>query len=291
LDSKKLNNPVNIDEVDYLPSVNLIYKLRDEELSPQLLRFNFSQSVGRPSLREAGDMATYDFEFQTLTTGNPLLKIAHINNYDLRFEWYLRSGDYLAASAFYKSIQNDIELTNFGGALGYTWLNNPNMAYVQGIELDGRKKLTKHFDFSANVTFAYSRTRFEKLFPYASGGFISGGYVDHPMFGQAPYVVNAMITYSLEKYGLLTSLIYNVQGPRIVIEGGAAYPDTYEMPRNLIDLMVLKSISKHFSVRLKVKNILNAPVLRSYKFDPGYILFYDKYTYGTDYILGLIYKI
>ena len=65
----------------------------------------------------------------------------------------------------------------------------------------------------------------------------------------------------------------------------------YELPRNLLDFKVTKTLGKHFSTGLTVKNILNAPVRRSYDYDDGWTLDYDKYTYGTIFELSIAYKL
>lgn len=289
-----INNPVNINAINYLPSANLVYKLKKDSLAPIFFRLNFGQTVGRPSLREVADMNTYDNVYQSFTQGNPNLKTEQINNYDARFDFYFKTGDYISVSGFYKDIKNNIEFVSFGGGqngLGYTWQNSPNTAWVKGIELDARKKIYKNIDLGVNLTLADSRTHFTKLFPYQSGGYINAGIDDRPMFGQAPYVVNSILNYTSEKIGLSSTLIYNIQGPTLVTEGGTGLPNIYQMPRNQLDLMFSKSIGKHFIVRFKLKNILNAPYVQSYKFAEGYILNYSKYTYGTNYILTLIYKL
>jgi outer membrane cobalamin receptor len=66
--------------------------------------------------------------------------------------------------------------------------------------------------------------------------------------------------------------------------------DVYEMPRNLIDFKVSKSIKKHFTVSLTVRDLLNAKVRREYKTVNGYQT-YDSYRYGTNVQLGIIYKL
>jgi len=40
------------------------------------------------------------------------------------------------------------------------------------------------------------------------------------MFGQAPYIFNAILTYNEDSLGLSVSLTYNVQGPRLVLSVG-----------------------------------------------------------------------
>jgi hypothetical protein len=53
-----------------------------------------------------------------------------------------------------------------------------------------------------------------------------------------------------------------------------------------------KKLGKHFAVSLTIKDILNTPVRRAYKYDNSFdVLDYDKYTYGTNYILSVAYKL
>jgi hypothetical protein len=111
------------------------------------------------------------------------------------------------------------------------------------------------------------------------------------MFGQAPYIVNVISSYSHEKLGLNVSLSYNLQGPRLVISSaikGAA--DVYEMPRNLIDFKITKSIKEHFTLSITVRDLLNSPVQRQYKTPNGYQT-YDYFRYGTNFQIGIIYKL
>ena len=122
--------------------------------------------------------------------------------------------------------------------------------------------------------------------------FIPQDTISRPMFGQAPYVINGILSYAADSIGLNVSLTYNVQGPRLVVAADIKeVPDIYELPRNIFDIKLSKKVGDHFGVSFTVKDILNTPVRRSYSYDEGYILDYDKYTYGTNYIISLNYKL
>ena len=87
--------------------------------------------------------------------------------------------------------------------------------------------------------------------------------------GQSPYVVNAGVYYaSDEKYGWTASILYNIIGKRIVgvgkttsIDGNRNFdvPDSYEMPRNVIDLTVGKKFGR-CEIKLGLKDLLNQPI-------------------------------
>ncbi|HEV7236817.1 MAG TPA: TonB-dependent receptor, partial [Ktedonobacteraceae bacterium] len=283
-------NAGNLNQTSVLPSAGLIYKVRNDELSPILVRVNFSQTVARPSMRELSGVAAYDYELRDMVNGNPDLKMVQINNYDVRFESYFKSGDNVSLSVFYKDFKNHIELVQFD-PYGFFWMNNTNKSWLRGIELEGRKALLNHFEVRANVSLVDSRTTFVKQFTLTNGTKEFGETVTHTMYGQAPWVFNGIFAYTLDSIGFSAALSYNIQGPKLVIEGGAGLPAVYERSRNLLDLTLSKTLGRHFIITGKVRNLLNAATVRSYKFDQGYMLDYDRYSYGTTYVLSLTYRI
>lgn len=283
--------PTNVQQLSYLPSLNFLYKLRKSDLSPMNLRFNYSKSLARPSLREYTENIVFDFELNADVFGNADLKFVDIDNYDIRFENYFSTGDNLTISLFYKNIQNHIELISSN--LGFTWAN-ADRSYVYGIELDGKKKLVRNLDFSANVSLVNSFTRIENRRLEISNGvktWVTINTVERTMFGQSPLVINSILTYYFPDWGLNTSLSYNYQAPRLVLaSANASLPDVYELSRHLLNFKISKKLNKYFSSSLSVKDILNSPIRRSYKYDEGFLLDFDKFTFGTSYNLSLSYN-
>lgn len=281
-------NPGKLDKISYLPGVNIIYKVKNDEDRPINLRFNFNQTVARPSIRELSDVATFDYEFRSFVYGNSNLQLVRINNYDVRGESYFKSGDNLSASVFYKDFRNHIELVKSGG---YSW-QNVDKSYVAGIELEGKKKLSKNFELIANLTLATSETKFVRTRLEIADGiktYIPVDTIKRAMFGQAPYVINGIFIYKADSIGLNLALSYNLQGPRLVVASDKKeVPDIYELPRHLLDLKISKKLGKHFNISLTIRDLLNAPVVRAYK---GRNLDYDNFSYGTNYLLGFSYKL
>jgi outer membrane receptor protein involved in Fe transport len=284
-------NAANIDETAFLPSVNLIYKIKKESFGKMNIRANFSQTVARPSIRELNDIAVFDNEFRTLIYGNSDLKTVQIKNYDFRAESFFNNGDNVSFSLFYKDFTNHIEM-GFGNS-GITWQNIEN-SNVVGFEFEGKKKITKFFDIKANVTLVNSQSEFVRKSMDVINGekiYTPIDTVMRPMFGQAPYIINAIASYKSDSLGLTATLSYNIQGPRLVITGVVkGRPDVYELPRNTIDFKVSKTLGKHFSTSLTIRDILNAPVVRAYKL-PTEWLDFDRFRYGTNFVLGVSYKL
>jgi outer membrane receptor protein involved in Fe transport len=87
-----------------------------------------------------------------VVVGNPQLQLSDVENYDLRVEYFFGvSGDLVAASGFYKTIEDPIESiilrnpADFGDASSTafyrTFFNNPSEATLWGVELEARKNL------------------------------------------------------------------------------------------------------------------------------------------------------
>jgi outer membrane receptor for ferrienterochelin and colicin len=191
---------------------------------------------------------------------------------------------------FYKDFKNHIELIN---SSGFTW-QNVEKAYARGIEIEFKKIITRQLDIRANVALIQSASEFIHSRLQVKEGikeYIPLDTIKRNMFGQSPYVVNAMITYIPERIGMTISASYNVQGPRLTIASQVnEIPDIYELPRNMIDIKATKIINKHFSLSLAVRDLLNSSINRSYKYPEKWIV-YDKYTYGTNYIFSILYKL
>jgi hypothetical protein len=286
-------NAGTLNELSILPSANIIYNLRDNDEAPANIRFNFSQSVARPSIRELSETIVPDFELRADVFGNSDLKMVSITNYDLRFEYYFKNNDHISVSGFYKEFKNHIELVS--NALSWTW-QNADRSYVVGFEIEGAKKITKNLEFRANVTLVDSRTELIQYSIQYNGGIktlVPTDTVSRAMFGQAPYVLNGILNYNLDSLGLGLTLSYNVQGPRLVLASVDKAPSIFEMPRHLVDFKVSKKLGKYFGVSLTVRDILNSPVKRSYYIDKDNEVIFDweSLTNGTNYVLGISYKL
>jgi TonB-dependent receptor len=293
-DKRRIVPRVSTDYLDFLPSINLIYKLKNDELAPINLRFNYSKTVARPSLREISPVRIFDYELQSEVIGNPLLKPVKIDNFDFRIESYFKSGDNISFSLFHKNFKNHIEIRYDESAPPVFSWNNAENSFVSGIELEGRKRIYKSLEFRANVTFARSQTKLIYYSPFDPS--IAIDTVTRGMLGQAPYVLNGILSYAFDSLGLNCALSYNVQGPRLVlISSSGVAPNVYELPRHLLDFKVSKTLGKHFAVSFTVKDVLNAKVIRRYddkfKTPEGKVIDFDTFRYGTNYQFSLSYRL
>ena len=248
---------------DLLPSANVTYKFS----SKHQLRAAYGRSLNRPELREVSPAVYFDFDLFSEIGGNENLKTAYIDNADLRYEFYPSNGEVISLGLFYKHFRNPIEWTyiDMGGSLRYNY-ENAASADNMGIELDIRKSLDfmKLPDFSLvlNAAYIHSNVRFNKEEVLTQP--------DRPMQGQSPYVINAGLFYQNDRIGLTASLLYNRIGKRIIGIGksnsidndvNSTIPDSYEMPRNTLDLTISKTIGKSVELRCTVKDLLSEDVV------------------------------
>lgn len=252
------------DKVSLLPAVNVSYNFN----AKHLLRLSYGRTVNRPEFREVSPAVYYDFDLFAEVQGNPDLKMATIDNLDLRYEMYPASGEMITIGAFYKKFINPIEwnFVDMGGSYRYSY-ENAKSAYTAGIEVDVRKSLD--FIGVPQLTLVFNGALVASEVKFSDNGLVKEN--DRPLQGQSPYIVNTGLYYSSgEKLGLSTTLLYNIIGKRVIgvgkttsIDGNRNFdvPDAYEMPRNLLDLTISKKLGSRCDLKLGIKDILNEAVI------------------------------
>jgi outer membrane receptor protein involved in Fe transport len=77
-----------------------------------------------------------------------------------------------------------------------------------------------------------------------------------PLQGQSPYIINAALQYVSDS-GITVNVSYNIIGKRIVYVGNNIFPSVYEMPRHSLDITFIKEVSKSFTIKFGVSDVLN----------------------------------
>ncbi len=265
---KAIDNPV----LSLLPSANLSFNLNEK----QLVRAAYSYTVNRPELRELAPFVYYDFNLNGNFTGNENLTTANIHNLDVRYEIYPSLEETITFGLFYKNFQKPVEtyLTpNSSGQIEYTFINAKN-ANNYGAEVELRKSFTNSsnqllnkLSFVANASYIISNVNIGDVVKISKTSNPTGESVtagtqekERPMANQSPYVVNAGLYYNDTKKGFQVNVLYNVFGKRIFAVGNLNSPTIYEMPRNVIDLNITKTINEKVELRFNVQDILNQAV-------------------------------
>lgn len=251
-----------ISDEAWLPAVSAIYELR-----PQMnLRASWSQTIARPTFRELAPVATDDAAFGDRFFGNTELEISDIDNYDLRWEWFPRPGNVLAASLFYKDITNPIEYTAFSlGSDPFIQPTNFDKGRLQGVEIEARsgldviwKKLEK---FVGSVNFTVLDSEVEV--PVVEQVSLAPYDLDEDkrrLLGQPEYIANASLTYDDEDRGTSAGLFFNVIG-ETVLSGAArgateGVPDVIESSFANLDFTFQQKLKKGLSVSFRARGLL-----------------------------------
>ncbi len=274
-----------------LPSVNLTYNLSEKSL----LRFAYGMTLNRPEFRELAPFNYYDFAFDVSRVGNPNLKTPTIHNADFRYEFYPSDGEIISVAGFYKNFLNPIEakIRYSGSGTSFT-VDNAEKAYALGAELEIRKSLKDltAFGFVNNLTLLLNASLIKSR---VTTGF-EGQENNRQLQGQSPYLVNAGLYYNDVNSGWQVNVLYNVVGQRIFLVGDKeVQPTVYEMPRNIIDLNIIKALGEHWQVKVGVQDLLNQPfrLIQDSNLDQKITNIdetYQTYRPGTYSTVGLSYK-
>lgn len=243
---------------DILPSVNFKYLLNDKTN----IRLSYYSAIARPSYFQIvpyNDNAADDF----VENGNPYVKHSTSQNFDIRYEWYAKPNEQLFVGAFYKTIHDPIEygfnFTGFQNDKIYQ-PNNYGDATNYGVEVVYEKYIG-NFGVRANYTYTHSAiTTTKKTTVRRPDGKIDPLYPDQtrPLQGQAPHVANAAVLYKNNKLGLDAQITWQYTGKRIALVSPYYEMDYWQTGMSMFDLAAEKRIVKHFSVFVKVQNLLNA---------------------------------
>lgn len=259
-----------IDQTDYLYSINLVYALNETSN----LRLAASRTLARPNMRELAPFVQFDTKNGFFNVGNPGLKRTLIQNYDIRYEIFPRSGELIAASAYVKRFDNPIiRAFNPKATIPELSFINVDEAIVAGVELELRKELNfitpalKNFFFNTNLALIHSSYDIPED-EIENSKNIDPEYdqTTRPFQGQAPYIINAILSYINPTSGLELSLAYNVSGQKLYNISLFATPDVYEQPVSLLNFKLSKSFEENYQFSLTARNILNAKNIRSHNF-------------------------
>lgn len=236
-----------------LPSANVVVAI-----SPDAnVRAGYSYTLSRPQFRELAPAVFVDWVRRRNITGNPDLETTRIHNADLRWEWFPGESEVLAASAFYKSFRDPIELVIVGAQAGDLKYLNAGDAWAYGLEMEGRLRVGRFAgalrDFRAAANLALVRSEVD--FGADRGTQTSA---QRPLQGQSPYVVNASLGWA--RGGTEVTLLYNVYGERVVESGNDRLPDVYEQPFHRLDISASHRW-QGWRAKLSLANLLDSSVV------------------------------
>lgn len=281
LQNNVLENDIVLDNLNFFPSVNLIYALREK----QNLRVSFSQTIARPSFKELSFAQILDPVSNRIFNGGlfPIddwdgnLVSTNINNFDLRWEAYWDRGQTISFSAFYKTFENPIELVRLPQAQTNAEFQPRNVGdgRLYGIEVEFKKALdmiSDRLSIYGNFTLVESFIDISETELRNRNNSARNGEViqeTRNMQGQAPWIINAGLSYDDFERGLDAGLFYNVKGRTLAVVGGGIDPDVFAQPFHSLNFNMNKVFGEEeqWSVNFSINNILNDTLEQFYQRD------------------------
>jgi len=259
-------------EDDLFPSLALTYIMDDE----MQIRFNVSQTVIRPDMRDISSSFFIDPLTEFLVRGSPLLQQAELDNVDLRWEWYQPSGNNISVALFYKDMTNPIEMIELSGGEGVPQLltANAESGELYGIEFEFLQDMTfisnnlSNFFISGNVTLSDSdvkigRDNDNSLYNQQLRDALDASTVTTPitnderrLVGHSEWVLNLQLGWDADNGKHSGSLVYNSFGERIIVPGVSGNEDAQEQPFHSLDLVYTYYPDFNTTLKFKVKNML-----------------------------------
>ncbi|MCW3467436.1 TonB-dependent receptor domain-containing protein [Chitinophaga nivalis] len=287
---------------DVLPSIHFKY-MPD---SKRNIRLSYYEAISRPGFYEVIPFDGGDPDADYTEKGNPYLKRATSNNFDLRYEFFPKALDQVLAGVFYKRIKDPIETALIqDNRTIYLMSGNFGTANNYGFELDVTKFI-RQFGIRANYTFTKSTISSDKVQAYREddGNVTQKTVSQHrPLQGQSQHIANVSLLYKDTKSALDAQLAMVYTGERIDKVSPFLDSDIWQKGFVQLDFSAQKRIWKNLYAYTKIGNLLNTPYelfIKSKNGDdvagvphqePGKNIFIRKNSYGQTYLLGLRFKL
>lgn len=281
--SKEENASSKLDESYVLPALSANWRATEDIQ----LRGSMTQTVSRPGITERSESVQYDPETDKELIGNPDLKISHIDNFDLRGEYYLSDEESVTVAFFYKNITDPIERgvpdADGSAADGYTFRNVPS-ADLSGMELDFRVNYLDTDSLTAFVSgnMAYVDSKVDLSGTDAAR--LEGG-TSRELQGQSKYLGNLQLGFDELSTGQSITLLANYFDDRIYATSRGDSGAIMERGRMTFDIVYRYDVSETLLVKAKASNITDEPVRFTQDGED-----FEKYYEGTDFSASVEYQ-
>lgn len=242
------------------------------------LRVGYSKTIARPQFRELAFSNYIDPETDRFYSGNPFLTDSKFNNYDLRYEYYFGSNQFVTLAGFYKDVTAPIEevvVSREGGGTRTTFINAPG-AKLAGGEAEYRTRFTMPFGvpvlqepewlFSVNYTFTHSQvegdtelvvdpTQLPSRVTVPASNFALDG---SRLQGTPKHIVNAQFGYETDFSQ--STILFGWVSERIARRGLGALPSVLERPGIQLDFTHRQDwdiYGQKMTFSLSARNLLN----------------------------------
>ena len=265
------SNEKVLDELNVLPALNLLFRATTDIN----VRLAGTRTLARPSFKEKSLAQIQDPISGRTFIGNLDLKQTEVTNLDLRFEKFMKRGELVSISGFYKNFTNPIEIVVYKPETPTNFTpRNAVSANVYGAEFELKKSLDviglNDFSVATNVSYIVSKVEMTAQEIQGKTNELRDGQTlgtTREMQGQAPYIINFGLNYQNKGEGLNANMSYNVQGPKLAIVGIGRLPDVYTESFHSLNFKASYTIMKEDKGQLSfsVDNILGDDNLQVYR--------------------------
>ncbi len=232
-----------LDDKDWLPSANVTVSVT-EAIN---LRLAASRTVSRPDLNELSPSPALEYTGGALVLGNPDLKRARIDNYDVRVEAFPGISEVVAVGWFYKRLYDPIEQSISGAGSLLLRPVNSGRGRDAGVEFELRSDLGRWWD------------RMRGLAVNTNASLISTSVQNHPLEGQASYLANGALTYAAKNGRVESALLLGVVGKRLSEVGIGGLANVLEQPVTTLDATLNVGLGRS-RVKFAAKNLLDPKI-------------------------------
>lgn len=240
------------------PSAQFKYEIAQNLIA----RATYSSTIARPGFNQANVSQSVDLGSGTVTQGNPNLKPATSNSFDLSLEKYLSGAGIISVGLFYKDLSDYIVsrtvpisslpgAPNFhGGRLQSITFDNASGAYARGVEVNFDHRFREllgrlsGLGIAANFTYVDSRVQVRP-----------GDYTRLPSTSE--YTYNAAMFYEKGPINLRVA-VYSASADLFAIAADKA-GDQYNATRTSVDFGSSYALTKHLTTYFNAKNLTNTP--------------------------------
>lgn len=249
---------------NFLPAINLKYELNEK----QILRMSFSKTNTLPEFKELSP-----FEYVSpngrVSKGNESLEKSDNYNIDLKWSFFPSAREILSVTAFYKHIQNPINLIQMQGSSGYFQYNNTgDQAKILGVEMEARFTIFRKnekpiLSLGSNISWLFLEQDLLRNYQYSHTKKTA-------LEGATPFIFNGNLTYETHrKKPLILTFSVNYTADKIIVLGA---PEDFKRSDVLfndqiigkgflrVDMTAIKNISKNLSIKINLRNLTNPSI-------------------------------
>ncbi|OUS25361.1 TonB-dependent receptor [Thalassotalea sp. 42_200_T64] len=252
-------------EDDFYPALALTYVMSEQ----MQWRASYGETVVRPDIREIAPATYLDPLTGQPIGGTPGVRSTMIKNYDLRWEWYMNTGENLSIGLFYKDMIDPIESVQSPAQDGPALIRiaNAETGEVYGVEVEFLKDFTfmgnalggigNDLFLSGNLTLSDSEVEIDTQKVVEQTGVSAA--ITNPtrrLTGHSEYVINLNLGWDAPNGNHSATLAYNVFGERIIFPGIEGEDDKFEQPFHSVDLIYTYYPTYSSTLKFKLNNLL-----------------------------------